>query len=242
MTPYAKPRDSLASLAVHWPELIPYFEEMDMDYCCQGNTPLEDMCNQANLPVRRVLKDCNKIIIDNGEQAVHWENASPGKVVEYIRDHFNRGHQQAFEQLIPLADAVLAEESERLPELVPRLYQMIRWLVDDFAPHLHREECLIFPLAYKLQSATAQTIKPGLHALLEPLEQMEQEHLMAANLLNELKSITSNYCPPIDSGPAYRELCDVLRGLDSTLRRHMHLENNILYPKLRQLNRLVAAG
>jgi regulator of cell morphogenesis and NO signaling len=217
---------TVADIAAAIPSSVRVFQRHGIDFCCGGRTPLGLACEEQGAPFAEVVR------------AIEASAAEP------TRDH--RDWSQ--EPLRALIDHIVATYHEPLREDLPRLESMaakVRHVHGVTAPHLARLEAIVCELSAELRAhmrKEEQVLFPAIRTLEEgevclgvplsaPIAAMEGEHDHAGLLLAELRSITDEYAAPIWACETFRALYHGLSELESAMQIHVHLENNILFPR-----------
>ncbi len=163
--------------------------------------------------------------------------------LEALLDHLLDTHhvftRAALDRLPPLAAKVLHTHGARHPEL-QEVAQLIDELVADLAPHLQKEERVLFPYIRALAEDTRAghaAPRAGFGSLASPIACMRHEHERVEEILRELGRSTGGYRPPADACDSFRALYAGLSELKADLHRHIHLENNLLFPAAQELER-----
>jgi regulator of cell morphogenesis and NO signaling len=206
------------------------FEQLGIDYCCGGKTPLAKACAEQGLDLSKVLRELNGADAPTGEEPpVDWTQATLADLIDDIVTMHHTYLRRALPRLANLAAKVAIAHWERRPELL-RVHELLEGLRDDLLVHMSKEEMILFPLIQRLEAGEPVW---GIFAgdLGGPIEVIEHEHTRCAAMLHEMRRITRNYGPPPDACPSYHALLAGLAELEADLHRHVHKENNILFPR-----------
>jgi regulator of cell morphogenesis and NO signaling len=164
---------------------------------------------------------------------VDWQHESLGTLCAYIVDHHHSFARQELARLEPLLEKVHSKHGANHPEL-DRLKELSTLLRDELLPHMLKEEQVLFPYIVRLEEnsvAGHDFPAPFFGSVRNPVKMMITEHEAAGDLLVEMRELTGNYLPPADACISYQTLYQVLRALESDLHQHIHLENNVLFPR-----------
>lgn len=212
---------SLGELVADRPARARVLERQGLDYCCHGDRSLADAAAAAGLDVAALAAEL-AAVEDTADADV--DRLPP---VELI-DHILATHHEYLHDELPLLEALARKvrdvHGERHPELVlvARLVAAVR---ADLEPHLSKEERILFPAIRRVVEAGAE---PG--AIDQPIRVMLWEHEAAGELLEELRAATAGFAVPDDGCASYRMLYERLDALEADTHRHIHLENNVLFP------------
>ena len=225
------PADTLRSLALAQPATIRVFESYHLDYCCGGARPLAQACAEKGLALDQVLADLDRATAEPGP-ARDLSQASATEVIAHIVSTHHAYVRAELPRLIPSAQKVAAKHGARHPEVI-RVQQDLLELAGELTFHLDKEERILFPYVEALE-AFAQGRAAAPHACFDtvqgPIQQMIDEHEAAGALLAGLRQLTANFTAPPDACPTFVGLYHGLDAFEHDLHRHIHLENNLLFP------------
>lgn len=215
---------TLGELVTQRPDLARNLERWGLDYCCGGRRSLADACERAGVDVHAVVAE---LAAKGGAAPADWAGFSPAELATHIEETHHAYLHAELPRLGQLADKVRRVHGDRHPELaeVQAVYEALH---ADMVPHLAREEEVVFPLVRKLGAAPAS---PGSDELLRArIATLVAEHDDAGDMLEKLRTLTSDYTPPADGCASYQALYQGLAELESDLHLHVHKENNVLFP------------
>ncbi len=225
----------IAAKDIHKAEV---FKRYGIDFCCGGKKSLKEVCNEKGLDIAVMEAELEnpKQTVQSANDFNRWE---PGFLADYI---YNQHHLFYYNEVLVIKDMltkVTNHHGGNHPEL-GYLYSLFTKLVQELDMHFAKEEEVVFPfikalvLAKKTGNFVALYSQPS---LTEPIQLMEADHEIAGEVLAAMKKVTDNYNPPADACNSYRFLYKKLNELDEDLHQHIHLENNILFPKALKLER-----
>ncbi len=225
---------TVGDLAVQVPGATRVFEKLGIDYCCGGGQSLHDACAGAGISLEEALR-----ALENGKEryagqpAKDWQERSLAELSAHIVEKHHGYTKAELARLGQLAAKVVGVHGQRHPEL-PRVQGIFQALHGDLMPHMLKEEQVLFPYIVQLEQAV-QNGRPApipfFGTVRNPIAMMAQEHDRAGELLRELRSTTSNYTVPPDGCVSYKTLYQALQEFEQDLHEHIHLENNILFPR-----------
>lgn len=225
---------SIGELAVEMPHIIGTLERWKIDYCCHGSQSVEDAVAAAGLPLEELLKAIGADRSDNG---IDWRTTTVQALLRFILDTHHVYTRQAIDTVWQLAHKVAARHGERHAE-VGVIRDLVVQLVNDLTPHLMKEEEILFPYIAALERAVDMG-EPMPHScfgtVANPIQMMLREHDGAGALLVSLRTASSGYSLPDDACLSFRALYEQLQQLEEDLHRHIHLENNVLFPRAIEL-------
>jgi len=224
---------TVREVALQMPESTRLFESLKIDYCCGGNQPLAQACASAGVDVDEVMEMLAGVGESSEETALDFQNASLPELITHILETHHVFTKSEMHRLQALADKVLNAHGGNHPELI-HLNELWLRLCADLKPHMFKEEQILFPYMLALSQAAVQT-RPVPFApfgtVNNPIRMMMREHDTAGDILRELRALTDGYKVPDDACISYRTLFEALENFEKDLHQHIHLENNILFPK-----------
>ena len=226
---------TVRDVAMELPQSTRLFEKLRIDYCCGGHKPLAEACASAGVDVDSVIKALAEVTQSDSkdESALEFQNLTPTKLITHIVETHHVFTRSEMERLQSLADKVLAAHGGNHPELI-HLDELLTRLGADLMPHMMKEEQILFPYIVAMENATNQN-RPLPFApfgtVNNPIRMMMREHDAAGEIMREVRALTSDYNLPADACMSYRTLYQALENFEKDLHQHIHLENNILFPK-----------
>lgn len=233
---------TVRELVVGHPETRPVLERLGIDYCCGGAARLADAAEAAGKPLREVAEAVEAAIRNaaDAHPERNWADAPAGELARHILETHHVFMKRELPRLRGLLDKVIAAHSERHGDALRQLLQTFNGLREEIEAHLYKEEEILFPYilalgAWRPGSGPAPASHCGTVA--NPIRQMEFEHDNAGQALAKFREITADYALPDDACASFAALYDGLQALERDLHEHIHLENNILFPKSLELER-----
>lgn len=228
-------RRTVAELVLENPSLIPAFEHLGIDYCCGGSHSLEDACRDAHVSLDQVTASVNAVpsLSPDAESTRDWASASLFELTDHIVERHHGFTRQALARLEELFVEVAAAHAERHPEL-REMRRVFGGLVEEMLQHMNKEERILFPYVVMLEDALRRhqpVAPPPFGTVNNPVRMMMQEHESAASALREIRKWGADYHLPADACTRWRLLYQSFQELEQDLHRHIHLENNILFPR-----------
>lgn len=234
------PSQSVGSLVAERITRARVLDDLGLDYCCHGDTPLDAACEALGLNVNDVIA---AIARSDAETPPVDEPDYLTMPLSVLADHIETTHHAFMKHEIPrlqrLLAMVVSAHGDRHPEL-HELGQVFAALCDELTSHFMKEERVLFPLIRQLEAA--QTL-PQFHcgSVNNPIHVMEHEHDTAGEALAQMRALTGGYHTPADGCQSYQVLMEGLAAVETDLHRHIHKENNILFPRAAELEHRLAA-
>jgi regulator of cell morphogenesis and NO signaling len=232
MTPTAT--DTVGEIAVQIPGAARELEQLGIDYCCGGNQTLTEACATANISLDEAMTRLQQgLASEGGSEGKDWRTSL---LVDLI-DHINRNHhvfvREACLRINALAAKVAGVHAQNHPE-VAQVQRIFASLAEELRVHLMKEEQVLFPYIARLEesSMAGDPAPPSCFGTVtNPVRMMMQEHDGAGEALRKLRAVTKDYAVPADACTSYQMLYQALKEFEGDLHQHIHLENNILFPR-----------
>jgi regulator of cell morphogenesis and NO signaling len=227
---------TVREVAVEFPGATRIFEKLGIDYCCGGGKALEEACLAAGVSADNVIA----LLEEAGSTAAEardWKIAPLSELVAHI---VTRHHGFTREELVRVSNLlakVCSVHGENHPEL-RRLHTVFQELKHELTSHMLKEEQVLFPYIENLETAVRRgepVPTPYFGTVRNPVRMMMQEHDDAGQALRDLREVSSNYQVPADGCISFRTLYQALEEFERDLHQHIHLENNILFPRAAEL-------
>lgn len=210
------------------------FEKYGIDYCSGGKRPVADACLELGLDPSAVLAELEQAIRGAPTDLTDWSSVSLRELIRHILTTHHYYLKVELPQLRLRLQKVIRVYGAHDQERLGQLPDLLRGLTGELDMHMHKEELILFPFFERLEDAV-QTGSPiplsPFGSLANPIAMMESEHESAGATLREMRAATKDYEAPFHACITYRSMLDGLRELEQDLHLHIHLENNILFPR-----------
>jgi regulator of cell morphogenesis and NO signaling len=228
---------TVREIALEQPTSIRVFEHYGIDYCCGGRKPLAEACAAGNLEVDAVIAALEAAAQGPASNGEDWTSASLEKLSGHIVATHHAYVKRELPRLVGLAEKVVHRHGDTQAEL-PLIQTKLALLDEELTQHLGKEEVVLFPYVVKLERAleAGSTLPHGCFGTVaNPIAMMTAEHDAAGGLLAEIRGLSHHFTTPVGACPTYHAFYDGLREFEQDLHQHIHLENNILFPRAIQL-------
>lgn len=212
---------TLAELATSRPGAVPVFHRHHLDFCCGGAKTLAEACAQKQLSPEAILAEIERTSAPSAPLS-EWTQAPLDQLIGHLLEHYHSGHREVLPHLIQMAEKVEAVHAAH-PARPTGLAKLLLEIADELESHMQKEEQILFPLILDGQG----------HLAGPPIRVMTHEHDAHGERLGRLRSLAHDYQPPGDACTTWRALYGGLAELESELMAHIHLENNVLFPRAR---------
>ena len=231
------PDTRVAEIATVNPATIRIFQRFGIDFCCGGKRPLREVCAEKQMTfgeLRTALEDADTA--DDAELPA--ADAPLSDLIRFIVDEYHADLRGELPRLGQMAAKVLDVHGAKHPEVLPMLAATFRELRQELEEHMMKEERVLFPYVERLEALAGSG--QGLAAspfgsIQAPIGMMEHEHETAGRALARMRELTGGYVPPADACNTFLGLYHGLSELERSLHEHIHLENNVLFPRAARL-------
>ena len=206
------------------------FQRFGIDFCCGGKRSVMDACRAANVEAGLVLDSLKELGQEEraSDDVAQWPL---DLLVAHIVDTHHAYIRSAGPTISAYLEKLVKVHGARHPELA-RVAHVFSEMNRDLAPHMMKEEHVLFPYIGELSQASAGPPLPSpFGTVSNPIRMMEREHEEVGNGMRMIRELTNDFTPPEDGCTTYRVCFAELRRFEEDLHRHVHLENNVLFPK-----------
>lgn len=226
---------TVREVAVENPAATRIFERFGIDYCCGGNQGLEQACQRAGVSVDEVLDslEMEEETARAAKQVHEWQREPLSELIAHIKNTHHKYTREEIGRLTALLQKVCSVHGKNHPELVG-IRETFGWLSQELTTHMMKEEMVLFPYLERMEEAVIQgePVLPGPFGPVQnPVSMMEHEHDSAGAALRSIRKASGEYTPPADGCISYQTLYKALAAFEADLHQHIHLENNILFPR-----------
>lgn len=226
---------TVAEVALTFPHSLKELNRYKLDFCCGGKKSFIQACRAAGVDPESIMKDLAKTQSDFGaDNRMNFVSWDVPLLIDFIVQHHHTYVKDAIpkiEELLNKVCEVHGNDSQYLID-IRRDFSDLR---DELLKHLPKEEKIIFPAIREMFVPDSKTSETRLtpYYLVEPLCMAEQEHERAGELIHSIRKLSNNYSPPAHACPTFRMTYFMLQQFDDDLMQHIHLENNILFAKVK---------
>ena len=224
-------------IALSHPAARQVLEDAGLDYCCGGGKSLHEACLHADVSPEEVLSRLHENAKDTGPKDLNWMAAPLCELTRHIREKHHRYVREAIPHTQGLSNKVTAKHGRNHSELedIGKLFAEVG---REMIMHMQKEEQILFPHIDTLERAVnahGSVEPPSFQTVKNPIHAMMKEHDAAGDLVKKIRSLTSEYTPPGDACASFRALYESLGEFEADLHQHVHLENNVLFPRAVEL-------
>ncbi len=227
---------TLASIVTLNHQAVAVLEKHHLDFCCKGKRTLAEACNEKGLSVEDLLKELEGAT--DTEKKIHlpFTEMNAEQLISYILIHHHFYVKQSMPGILSHIEKVVAKHGDRFPYMI-KVLEIFTAIKEEMTLHMQKEEVVLFPRIkdLELQIKKEQVTKPGAEYISAPVNVLEMEHDHAGTLLYEIRTLTGNYKAPEDACTTFKVCLAELKEFEEDLHKHVHLENNLLFPLAEKL-------
>lgn len=232
------PETTVAQLATTEPATIAVFQKYGIDFCCGGKRPLQDVCAERELPYDALAVELAAAAAPAAPARMRWDARPLSELTAHIVESFHDPLTTELPRLVAMAKRVDERHGSTSQPNAAAIAATVEAFANDLAPHMRQEETEIFPLVDRLEHDAGRSDEAERFLAAQPA--LESEHAEAGQMLATIRALTNGYVPPAGACPTTLGLYYGLRELEALMTLHVHLENNILFPRAQAL--ALAAG
>lgn len=214
------------------------FKRHGIDFCCGGKKSLSQASSEVGIDPQVLRAELNSATREPGGGTLdRFQTWSIPLLIHYILENHHNWLKTKLPEMMPLVQKVSQVHGANHPETV-EIASVFQAIVDDLVPHLQKEEIMLFPYINKMMAAERageEPPRPVFGSVEHPLRGMEADHEVVGQLMDSIRELSGNYTVPEDACASFRLVYGFLNELEDDLHQHIHLENNILHPKVRDL-------
>lgn len=225
-----KGNEAIGEVVASLPKAAEIFKEYKIDFCCGGNRILSSVAAEQNIPLEKLLEElmAAQQLETMVTEEKDFNTMGYGQLIDYIVSTHHAYLVRELPKLRDLIGKILRVHGQQHPEL-SRIHKLFHNLETELEQHMIKEEEILFPLAKAYEAKPAQRLLMEIYRV---NAELEEEHEGAGDILKALRALTNNYMPPADGCGSYVLTYKGLEALEWDLFQHIHLENNILFPRL----------
>ena len=241
------PKTTVRQIVGRYPQTRCVFEKHGIDYCCGGKLALEAAAKQVQANLQTMIDDLDaalKVPPDERKpDEKDWYNAPVPELVTHILEVHHKYMHTALPNVRQLVAKVLLIHGPKHGEVLQPVARLYAALDSELTAHLEKEERVLFPMILANVAAASgknpATAEPNCRSVAGPIAQMQYEHEKAGAVLDELRQVTTGYTLPPDACLTFTALYEEIKRMEVDLHQHIHLENNILFPKSVEMEKMI---
>jgi regulator of cell morphogenesis and NO signaling len=217
---------TVADIAAALPSSVRVFQRHGIDFCCGGKTPLSAACQDRGIAFPAIVSAIEASATTPSKDERDWTREPLRALIDHIVVTYHNALREELPRLESMAGKVARVHAVKAPYLL-KLEAIVSELSADLRAHMRKEEFVLFPAIQMVEAGEPHPAVP----ISAPITVMEHEHDQAGALLSELRAMTNDYTTPPWACQTFRALYQGLSELESAMHVHVHLENNVLFPR-----------
>ena len=229
---------TVRELVGRYPQTRKVFEKYGIDYCCGGGRCLAELTKEGQVALPALVRDIEAALVEAPTRTAtaekDWYQASLPDLIDHILQVHHAYLHEALPRIKELVRKVLHAHGARHGDTLRQVQDLYNALDTELTSHLRKEEQVLFPhiVAAEIHRQGGPAEPAACFGSVgNPIRQMEAEHEGAGEVLAQLRKVTGDYTLPDDACPTFRALYEELQRMEEDLHQHIHLENNILFPR-----------
>lgn len=215
------------------------FSKHGIDFCCRGNRSLEEVAGKNDIPTEQLIQELEQLDENGQGDQIDFQSWELDLLADYIEKKHHRYVRQRVPEILPYLNKVVKVHGNAHPELLEIANEFDASVIELNA-HMQKEELNLFPHIRAMVEATDnnQEMEPPMFGSVQnPIQVMMAEHDQEGVRFRKIRQLSNNYQPPADGCQTYRVTFAMLEEFEQDLHRHIHLENNILFPKSAEMEK-----
>jgi len=222
---------TLATIVTENHQAAAIFEKYSLDFCCKGKRTLYDACVEKNINTESIENELNAALTTEAAKHLPFNEMTEEQLIGHILIHHHFYVKQSMPTIMNHLEKVAMKHGPHFPFMV-EVFQLFAEIQQDMTSHMHKEEMILFPRIKQIATASAeQKPLPDSGFIQDPVNVMEHEHDMAGIIMSKIRVLTNNYTAPEGACTTFKVAISELKAFEEDLHKHIHLENNILFPK-----------
>lgn len=211
------------------------FKRYGIDFCCGGKRSVADACTEKGVDLSTIEQELSELVQQPSALQMSYKDWAADFLTDYIVNRHHTYVRKAIPEIMAYAEKVAKVHGKRHPETVEIFYNW-KALASELESHMLKEENILFPYIKKMAKVDGnQVLTPPFGTVQHPVSMMEMEHEDAGELMSVIRKLSSGFTPPEDACTTYRVLFNLLEDFENDLHEHVHIENNVLFPKAIQI-------
>jgi regulator of cell morphogenesis and NO signaling len=209
------------------------FSKYGIDFCCKGNRTIEEVCDKKDIKPEELLEQLNIVLATKNDSGIDFKSWPLDLLADYIEKTHHRYVEEKIPVLLQFLDKLCKVHGAVHPELF-EINELFKGCASELTQHMKKEELILFPFIKKMVKATISDElieQPHFGTVTNPIAMMMAEHEVEGDRFVKIATLTNNYTPPSDACNTYKVTFSMLNDFEQDLHKHIHLENNILFPK-----------
>nr|WP_314867429.1 iron-sulfur cluster repair di-iron protein [uncultured Flavobacterium sp.] len=208
------------------------FSKYGIDFCCKGNRTIDEACEKKDVDTNTIMDEINSVLATKNDNSIDFKSWPLDLLADYIEKTHHRYVEEKTNVILPFLAKLCKVHGASHTELF-EINQLFIDCASELAQHMKKEELILFPFIKRMVKATLTDEpieQPHFGTVANPITMMMNEHDAEGERFRKIALLTNNYIPPADACNTYRVTFAMLTEFEEDLHKHIHLENNILFP------------
>lgn len=235
----AENKETIGEIAVKDLRKAQVFKKYGIDFCCGGKKTIAEVCAEKNIDATQVETELRQLGTETRVSNISYNDWNLDFLADYIVNTHHSYVRKYLPELMAYSQKVAKVHGEQHPELMP-IQKLVEEIDQELTEHMEQEEKVLFSYIKKIVQARSGSLplnKEGkdLSAL---IEELEKEHDHVGRCLDKIRELSKGYALPSDACASYKLLFTMIQEFEDDLHLHIHLENNILFPKALEMEKV----
>lgn len=222
---------TLASIVTEKFQTVQVLEKYNLDFCCKGKRTLSEACAEKGLPLNIISKELNHVVNAAEKKHMPFTEMNAEQLISYILIHHHFYVKQSMPGIFSHLQKVALKHGDKFPYM-QKVLELFSGVKDEMTAHMKKEELILFPRirSTEILLSKNEPIEIPESYISMPVKMIEAEHENAGAILNAIRELTNNYTAPQGACTTFKLSLTELKQFEEDLHRHVHLENNLLFP------------
>lgn len=231
---------SIGEIVAYKHEVSQIFEKEGIDYCCQGHRSLEEVCKVNKMHPEDLIGRIKEVLnsTEESNNALAFNTWPLDLLIDYIEKKHHKYVEEKIKEIKPLLEKICKVHGEEHPEL-DKIKEMFFDASSELTVHMKKEELILFPYIRKLVRGRASGVEvlpeSNFGSINNPIESMKEDHNEEGERFRTISSLSHGYQPPANACATYVMAYSLLKEFEQDLHLHIHIENNLIFPKALQI-------
>ncbi len=215
------------------------FKNHNIDFCCKGNRNIVEVAKENNLSASILLQKVEEVQNSKKIDSTDFKSWP----LDLLTDYIEKKHHRYVEKTIPVLNEYLEKLCIRHGVAHPELFEIkeeFKLAGAELAMHMKKEELMVFPAIRKMVRAkkdASPLMKFKFDTIQSPIQVMMEDHIDEGERFQKIRTLSNDYTPPVNACDTFHVAFSLLKEFEADLHEHIHLENNMLFPKSEQLEK-----
>lgn len=215
------------------------FKSYKIDFCCNGNRKFSDVCKEKNIDMEKLVDEINAVTLKQSSNTFDYKSMDTDLLIDYVEKKHHRYVNNTIPVLLQYLDKLCKVHGNQHQELF-EINNEFKECATALTAHMKKEELILFPIIRNMMKSNAthhELNLPHFKTVNNPINVMLSEHDTEGERFRKIALLTNDYTPPADACGTYKVAFSLLKEFEDDLHTHIHLENNIVFPRAIELQK-----